>query len=98
MRILCFSCGLHRASIARPPCYQRLRKQALSLHSWQGGNSAERDDFAPYVSKSVPQRLKPSSAQPFTARLNPCPSCRDAFSLSMFSVCTPDDHFVRNAP
>jgi hypothetical protein len=31
-------------------------------------------DFAPYESKSVPQRLKPSSAQTITARLNPCPS------------------------
>ena len=32
------------------------------------------------------------------ARLNPCPSCRDAFSLSMFSPCAPDEHFVQNAP
>jgi hypothetical protein len=29
--------------------------------------------------KSVPQRLKPSMEGFFTARLNPCPSCRDAF-------------------
>src|SRR5882757_1012981 len=44
---------------------------------------AERDDFAPYESKSVPQRLKPSSAQPITARLNPCPSFDSLFpSLS----------------
>jgi hypothetical protein len=28
----------------------------------------------PHESKSVPQRLKPSSAQTITARLNPCPS------------------------
>jgi hypothetical protein len=31
------------------------------------------------------------------ARLNPCPSCRDAFSLSRFSACAPDEHFVQNA-
>src|SRR6266851_3064122 len=29
---------------------------------------------APHESKGVPQRLKPSSAQTITARLNPCPS------------------------
>src|SRR5258708_37749746 len=29
---------------------------------------------APHESKSIPQRLKPSSAQTITARLNPCPS------------------------
>src|SRR5258708_34721796 len=45
--------------------------------------TAERGDFAPYESKSVPQRLKPSSAQPITARLNPCPSLDSLFpSLS----------------
>ena len=32
--------------------------------------------FARLVSKSVPQRLKPSIGRPFTARLNPCPSLR----------------------
>jgi hypothetical protein len=31
-------------------------------------------------------------------RLNPCPSCRDAFSLSMFNPCARADHFVQNAP
>jgi hypothetical protein len=25
------------------------------------------------------------------ARLKPCPSCRDAFSLSMFGACAPDE-------
>src|SRR6266481_9921863 len=41
------------------------------------------DDFAPHESKSVPQRLKPSSAQTITARLNPCPSFDSLFpSLS----------------
>src|SRR6267154_2197626 len=45
--------------------------------------AGERDDFAPHESKSVPQRLKPSSAQPITARLNPCPSFDSLFpSLS----------------
>jgi hypothetical protein len=29
--------------------------------------------------------------RPFMARLNPCPSCRDAFSLSMFGACAPDE-------
>src|SRR5258705_384226 len=43
----------------------------------------ERDDFAPDESKSVPQRLKPSSAETITARLNPCPSFNSLFpSLS----------------
>src|SRR5713226_5122157 len=37
----------------------------------------------PHESKSVPQRLKPSSAQTITARLNPCPSFNSLFpSLS----------------
>src|SRR5713226_6232516 len=37
----------------------------------------------PHESKSVPQRLKPSSAQTITARLNPCPSFEGLFpSLS----------------
>jgi hypothetical protein len=45
--------------------------------------AVERDDFAPHESKSVPQRLKPSSAQTITARLNPCPSFDSLFpSLS----------------
>ena len=36
-----------------------------------------------HESKSVPQRLKPSSAQTITARLNPCPSLDSLFpSLS----------------
>jgi hypothetical protein len=29
--------------------------------------------------------------RPFMARLNPCPSCRDALSLSMFGACAPDE-------
>ena len=29
-----------------------------------------------WISKNVPQRLKPSSSRPFTAQLNPCPSSR----------------------
>src|SRR6267154_4291205 len=33
----------------------------------------------PHESKSVPQRLKPSSAQTITARLNPCPSFDSLF-------------------
>jgi hypothetical protein len=32
----------------------------------------------PKCPKSVPQRLKPSSAQVFTARLKPCPSLKFA--------------------
>jgi hypothetical protein len=32
------------------------------------------------------------------ARLNPCPSSRDAFSLSVFSPCAPGEHLVQNAP
>src|SRR5713226_5416319 len=37
----------------------------------------------PHESKSVPQRLNPSSAQTITARLNPCPSFDSLFpSLS----------------
>jgi hypothetical protein len=41
------------------------------------------DDFVAHESKSVPQRLKPSSAQTITARLNPCPSFDSLFpSLS----------------
>ena len=35
--------------------------------------AAERDDLAPHEWKSVPQRLKPSSAQTITARLKPVP-------------------------
>jgi hypothetical protein len=53
-----------------------------------------RHDFASYASKSVPQRLKPSLEGFFTARLNPCPSCRDAFSLSLFSVYAPADREI----
>src|SRR6267154_6351969 len=55
----------------------------MFFQSFVPNAAAERDDFAPYESKSVPQRLKPSSAQPFTARLNPCPSFDSLFpSLS----------------
>jgi hypothetical protein len=35
--------------------------------------------------------------KPFTARLKPCPSYRDAFSFS-FLVVAPRQQFVRNAP
>jgi hypothetical protein len=36
--------------------------------------------------KSVPQRLKPSPDHGISARLKPCPSYRDAFSLSFLAV------------
>jgi len=47
---------------------------------------AKGDDFAPYAFKSVSQRLKPSCAQPFTARLKPCPSFDDLFLSLLGSV------------
>ena len=36
--------------------------------------------------KSVPQRLKPSFGGLFTARLNPCPSCRYAFPSACLAL------------
>jgi hypothetical protein len=60
-------------------------------------SAALSDGFALDVSKSVPQWLKPSCEGLFTARLNPCPSCRDAFSLS-FGAVAPNQQFVQNAP
>jgi hypothetical protein len=50
----------------------RLSDRSLRIPSVQG------DDFTLNVPKSVPQRLKPSSAQVFTARLKPCPSLKFA--------------------
>jgi hypothetical protein len=35
--------------------------------------------------------------RPCVARLNPCPSWRDACSLSMFNARAPDKHFAQNA-
>jgi hypothetical protein len=52
-----------------------------------------------WVSKSVPQRLKPSSLTMVTARLNPCPSYRNAFSSTFFfGFVAPRQQFVQNAP
>jgi hypothetical protein len=54
---------------------------------------------SPYMSrKAYLSGLSRLVIKTFTARLNPCPSCRDAFSLSLFSACAPDEHFVQNAP
>ena len=48
--------------------------------------SRRKDRTSPWVSKIVPQRLKPSDRQIFTARLKPCRSYRDAFSFSLLAV------------
>ena len=45
-------------------------------------SDAKRHDFALQFSKSVPQRLKPSSARPTTARLKQCPSSRVSPNLT----------------
>jgi hypothetical protein len=48
--------------------------------------------------KSVPQRLKPVSSDAFYGTAKPVPFVQRGFSLSMFSPCAPDEHFVQNAP
>ncbi len=54
------------------------RGQVSSFQSgrfcWPTNSEATSPDVGLWVSKYVPQRLKPSSARLFTARLNPCPS------------------------
>ena len=47
--------------------------------------------------KSVPQRLKPSSADEITARLKPVPFVERGFFLQPLSRCTPNQQFVQNA-
>jgi hypothetical protein len=48
--------------------------------------------------KSVPQRLKPSFEDFFYGTAEAVPFVQSRFSLSMFSACAPDEHFVQNAP
>jgi len=65
---------------------------------------AERDDFALQLSKSVPQRLKPSSKHVFAARLKPCPDTKPSFSErppfvqsffgSLLKLCRPRTAFL----
>jgi hypothetical protein len=65
------------------PFFERIFWSTGKSDSFVPNAAGERDDFAPHQSKSVPQRLKPSSAQTITARLNPCPSFDSLFpSLS----------------
>ena len=47
-----------RAASNRP--MRALASEVRLSNRLQAKTAAERDDFAPYVSKSVPQRLKPS--------------------------------------
>jgi hypothetical protein len=55
------------------------------LPSSAANPAAERDDFAPYVSKSVPQRLKPSSAQAVYGTAKPVPFVRQSSPTSEVS-------------
>jgi hypothetical protein len=75
-----------------------LAPEVTSFQSSAANATEERDHFAPYVSKSVPQRLKPSFEGRFSGTAKPVPFVQRRFSLSMFSACAPDEHLVQNAP
>ncbi len=63
----------------------RFSPEVTSFQSSAANAAAERDNFVPYASKSVLQRLS-RRWKAFYGRLNLSPYVRDVFSLSLFSV------------
>jgi len=63
----------------------------MSFQSPVAKSAAVRVDFPDGSRKAYLSGLS-RQGRPFTARLKPCPSFRDAFSISMLGACAPDDH------
>src|SRR6202451_430545 len=58
----------------------------MPFQSSAAKTTAERDDVTPYVSKKRTSAAKAVVRRPFTARLNPCPSCRYAFPSACLAL------------